>query len=99
MIGQSPTSSADPGAGLPAHQRMQLQRQRAFVSSGIAAMQLLGHDQAKHAVAQKFQPLVGAGGIGAGMGQRALEKRFVLKPWPSCFGKRAGHFTRVRIRV
>ena len=38
-------------------------------------MQLFGDHQAQHPVAQKFQPLVGARGVGAGMGQRALQKR------------------------
>ena len=61
-----------PGAGLPARQGIELQRQRAFGFVGIERMQFFGHDQPQHPVAEKFQPLVGARRIGAGMGQRAL---------------------------
>ena len=39
---------------------LQLQRQRAFGIVGIERVQLLRDHQAQHAVAEKFQPLVGA---------------------------------------
>jgi hypothetical protein len=37
-------------------------------------MQFFGHEQAEHAVAEKFKALIGARGICAGMGERALQQ-------------------------
>jgi hypothetical protein len=37
-------------------------------------VQFLGDDQAKHAVAEKFETLVGEDRAGAGMGERALQE-------------------------
>ena len=79
---------ADPGAGFPAHQAVHPPGQRAFVLGGIAPVERFGHHQRQHPVAQELQPFVGMRGIGAGMGQRALEQVFVLKPVSELFGKR-----------
>ena len=58
---------------------MNAPRKRAFVIAGVKIVKGRGHDQRQHAVAEEFQPLVGARGIGAGMGERTIEKFAVLE--------------------
>jgi hypothetical protein len=66
-------------AGLAAHQRVELQSQRAFGILRKEPIELVGHDKSQNAIAQKLQPLIGACRIGARMGQRAFEKVLVLE--------------------
>lgn len=62
------------GAGLLAHQRIELQRQRALRIAGIESMQLFSRDHAQYAIAQKFQPLVRRRRIRTGMSERATKE-------------------------
>ncbi len=85
------------GAGFaPRTSALNLSASAPSASSGIERVQLFGHDQAQHPVAQEFQPLVGARRARAGMGQRALQKaRDPGKRWPSCAFERVATLTSI----
>ena len=78
MIGK-PRRFCGSRTSFAAHQRVQLQRQQAFGVFGIKPVQLVGDDEAQHAIAQKFETLVGTRRIGARMRQRPREQAFVLE--------------------
>ena len=79
------------GAGRAPRQGVEFQRQRAFGIIGIKRVEFFGDDQAQHPVAEKFQPLIGKRRMGAGMGERALQKLRI--------GKMVAEFLFERVQV
>ena len=71
-------------AGLLAHEIGEPARHFAFVGLRKGAKQHVGHDQAEHMVAEKFEPLIAAGAVArsgerGNVGERLLEQRGVLE--------------------
>jgi hypothetical protein len=60
-------------ASLLTHQRVVLEGECTLRIVNIAGVQLLSDDQPEYAIAQKLKALVRGMGLGAGMGQGALE--------------------------
>jgi hypothetical protein len=87
--------AGDVGAGFLAHERVEAGRKLPLARLGVVGQKRLGHHEAQHAVAQKFQTLVvGARGRGQRrMRQRAAQEVGIPKLVPQPLGER-GKFPR-----
>ena len=98
--------AGDLGQGFAPHQRIEPGRQLAGIGARKAPMQLGRDDDAKHAIAEEFQPVVVAPGTpfeGARMGQRFGEEVGIGETMAEALGETVeigpvGHFTALNIR-